>query len=162
MLLSSSISSPQHGATFSRGPAYQPRPLMSLCAVMWQLDYDDDQVRSLVDSGALPWAFDIGLGSAKRTQLRILADCVQTFLLFGACQEQPWEEVAARILPDPPASIPPKIAARALGCGSDHIMNLLRARAFRLVRPGWRQGPGGAAAIDSRNFLEWLHGRRVQ
>jgi hypothetical protein len=148
-------------------PDARPRPLMPIPAVMWRLDVDEDQVLRLIEDGELLWAFNLAAARATRRTIRVLSESVSDYLAgqVRTCgdnkAEAEWQRVASLVFPDKPVIVTCELA-RALSCGRDLAMNLVRKNHVRVVSGRrWRSGPGGSPRIDTASAKEWLKGRRI-
>jgi hypothetical protein len=138
---------------------------MSMSAVMWRLDLDEDDVLVLIDEGALLWAWDIAGKGAERRALRVLTESVEDLVYSRkrpyTDDESEWLRVASLVFSDKPVIVTCDLA-RSLNCGRQFAMNLVHARQFRLVpRSSIRRGPNGSAQIVTASAKEWLRKRRM-
>lgn len=118
-----------------------------------------DQVREMILSGELLWAFDIGASPVKR-EVRVLALSVDD-CLAKSFQDRPWLEIADWILPDQ-AAVSAKDLAQSWSCDPDHVAALIRKKLLhRVPNTLWRRGPGGSPMIERSSAIEFLKSRRV-
>jgi hypothetical protein len=152
----------------STPPARQfaPRPLMSMSAVTWRLDCNEQKVRTLIEEGRLLWAFAVGLDPlATIHSVRVLTKSVEDYLAGNTTpsgdEEAEWESVRHLIFPDKTTVVTAELE-RVLNCGKQHVHNLINAGQFRLA-PGsrCRPGPGGSHRIVTASVAEWLRQRRL-
>ena len=145
--------------------AIAPRPLMTLSAVMWRLDRDEDEVLALIDEGALLWAFNVAVPSALKTAPRVLAESVGDYLAGrtrpAGDEEAEWQRVAGLIFPAKETIVRCELA-RALNCGRTHALSLIHLKQFQVARgTRCRPGPGGSPRIITASAAEWLRKRRL-
>lgn len=146
-------------------PATEPRPLMSMSAVMTLLDLDEDGVMVLVQERTLPWAFDISQGRRLRREIRVLTESV--FDLVHKRKrpllddEAGWPRVASLIFQDKATLVTGELA-RAINCSRWLVMLMIHAGYFKCVAPvRIRRGPYGSPHIITASVVVWLRKRRV-
>jgi hypothetical protein len=125
------------------------------------------QVKTLLKSRQLSWAFDFALGS--RQELRVLAT------ELARLQGQPVPRVAdfndalQIIFPDAPpkragvvATVRASVVAARFAVKSDHVVNLVR-EGWLTLAPGekFRRGPGGSPNLLFETVVEFLRRVRV-
>lgn len=143
-----------------------PRPLMPLSAVMWRLDRDEDAILRLIEDGELSWAFNVARPSAREHRSpRVLTESVTDYLNGRTrsfiSAEAEWQWVISMILPAGRTAITCDLA-RALCCGREHIMNLLREGAIKAEFPEVRRGMNSSPRFYTQSVADWLRGRRLQ
>jgi hypothetical protein len=124
--------------------------------------HDEDDVLALIEEdGLLPWAWNIGLGSAR--EIRVLASCVDHFAATGKRVKRPWREVLTEILfgCDKPF-LSGKEIKLILCCSPTTVSNLLRAGELKpLAGTSWTTGPKGSALVSCESFTDFLLRRFV-
>ena len=148
-------------------PRYK-RPTMTVDAAKGILDLTEDDVRALVDTGALV-AWSISTPGAERPELRILTASVAEFLRDNtdgspdfASTIQPATAIAALVPKhDKPFLTGPEVK-RTLNCGRQHLTNLVDANALAQL-PGtqYRRGPKGWPVISRDSFIAFLRTRMI-
>jgi hypothetical protein len=156
---------PPTETTAARHCGTQSRPLMSTSSVMWRLDLNEDEVITLIEVGALRWAFNIASAAAKARAVRVLTESVEDLVYSrkrpGQNDETEWERVRQMIFPDKTTIVTYELA-RALNCSRCLVMDLIRARQFK-VSPGSviRRGPYGSPHIVTASAAAWLLKGRI-
>jgi len=137
------------------------RPLLSMKAAMVVLNRDERQVMRLLKHGAFAWAFDVRRASSQRATARIFRPC----LAERETPEPPGpdprdlEEVLHAILPAEGPLVPATLVARAFGCSSSHIANLIRDGLLIVARSSPRRAV--SARLSREGVLEFLRQRRI-
>jgi hypothetical protein len=124
--------------------------------------HDEDDVLALIEQdGVLPWAWNIGLGTAR--EIRVLASCVDHYAETGKRIKLPWRDVLAEIfIGITKPFISGKEARMILNCSSTQISNFLNASELKpLAGTNWTTGPKGSAIISCESFAEFLASRFV-
>jgi hypothetical protein len=124
--------------------------------------HDEDDVLALIEEdGLLPWAWNIGLGTAR--EIRVLASCVDHYAATGKRMKVQWRDVLTEIFfgCNKPY-VTGKEARLILNCGSNMISRLLSAKELKpLSGTNWTTGPKGSALISCEGFAEFLTRRFV-
>jgi hypothetical protein len=124
--------------------------------------HDEDDVLALIEEeGLLPWAWNIGLGSAR--EIRVLASCVEHYAATGKRLKLQWRDVLEEIFfgCNKPFLTGKEIKL-ILCCSPTTISNLLKAKELNSL-PGtnWTTGPKGSALIGCESFTDFLLRRFV-
>ena len=136
-----------------------PFPLVRVPVAQALLGLREDQVTELCEDGLLV-AWNIGGGTYRR-EVRILYPSIAW---YGALQNTFPADPAT--IPDslfpPDAPVTSVTLQRIFGCGSSHICDLIRAKAFCMA-PGavLRRGVGGEAAVDRLSVIAFLKKRLI-
>jgi hypothetical protein len=138
------------------------RPLWKMKSVADFLDLDYGRVMEKIQSGELPFAFDIS-ARKSRSEPRVLAHCVVEMKMgaipsIGATRNLTMEKVINLILPD--RAIRSTELKRLLGCGSDHVYKL--AKNFSVARkPAANDGPNSYTVFHRASVEKFLSSRRI-
>jgi hypothetical protein len=149
------------------------RMLLPLEAVMVLTDRDEDQVLSLVDTGALTWAWDLRHPDAKRRMIAVWRTSLMLYLEdpqrmgrgvtaaeLRRSQAQHETEVLQNLLPRSRPEVRSTELMRMWSCSSTHIHDLIGAGCFDCVNgPG--RGPNGYARVTTASVTTFLRERRV-
>ena len=144
-------------------------PMLTLAGARGAMGISEDDIRDMISDGELPWAWDISTKGAGRTELRILAACVdhaQKDLLSGSGtgvspvieeadvirllygEERPW--------------IWGKEFHRAWNFDRRHLFNLIFDGSLQLLpRTRWRRGPGGSPCVTWNSAVDFLRKRKL-
>lgn len=148
-------------------------PLVSLEVVRAALRQTTLEVLCLIESGRLPWVFDVALAhGGTRRELRVLARCLadlqcgqRTFT--GGNDEFPavLQTIFPMAQPARPGSVPALRAdtvARQLCIKGTHCLALADSGHFRLTSGTVRRaGPNGSPLVRYDSVCEFLKQRRV-
>ena len=141
------------------------RPLATVSAASWCLDRNAEEVLAMIEEGELLWAFDIALPNRRGKPCpRILTASIEAWL-SGQQQDLAKGEtqpglITGLVFPGKP-TIDGYELARALNCGRQHALDLIRQQ-FRLVSGSHiRRGPGGSPQIETASAADWLMKRRM-
>ena len=136
------------------------RPLLSLWTACSLLDCGELEILKKVESGLLPFAWDIRRSKASRSCLRVLARSVSELQKSGKADAScELRQVIDSILPRFHQTIPSTEIARLLNCGGDHVANLIRdglLGRFEVTKP-----PKQAPKITRQSFVQFLTERRI-
>lgn len=126
--------------------------------------HDEDDILALIEQdGSLPWAWNIGLGTAR--EIRVLSSCVAHYATTGKRIKVQWRDVLAEIFTGiTKPYLTGKEARLILNCSSTQISNFLNAAPPELkpmAGTHWTTGPKGSAMIGTESFAEFLTRRFV-
>jgi hypothetical protein len=132
------------------------RPFMDISSAALLLGLHESQALELVDSGAIPWAFDISLTTRNRC-LRVFVESVLAYGC-GKSVERSLAEILDKTTPAGSSTIAPRNLAFRLHCSRTHVLNAVRASCF----PGISKLRDGAVnPIPCADVRAWLQKRRV-
>lgn len=98
-------------------------PLVPLAGLRALTGLDEDAVLYLIQDGQLPWAFDIAMPGARKSELRVWRGAASTDLHATSL-----DEVIADILgPSPLPTLKVRSLRHRFVCSSDHIHHLIAA-----------------------------------
>jgi len=129
-----------------------------------------ERLQVLVESGDVPWAFDLRTEYFNRCELRILAECLADHQAGDSRRTAAlsFREVIDRVFPIQAfkrdvATISLAVLARKLSCGADHMTNLVQSRQLQPM-PGSiaRRGPGGSLLLSFASVETFLKRRRIR
>lgn len=118
---------------------------------------NEDTILELIESGALPWAWNIAADPRDAKRLwRILPECLDHFDRTGGKDAFGWSQakVLARITEGHGDSLSVRNIADILVCGPTHVANLIQAGALRSQRNDY-----GITKISKAQFLSFLTSR---
>lgn len=142
------------------------RPLVPISTAMVLGDQDEDRVQAAIDTGAIPFAWDIrGLAAAAR-EIRMWRESLIWWLTtMGtfptvAAQFPAIEDVVARLFPHSRDLIKGTELQRMLSCGHSHVINLIKDGLLDTTTE-IRTGPNGSPQITRVSITQLLLDRRV-
>jgi hypothetical protein len=126
--------------------------------------HDEDDILAMIEDGQLAYAWNIGLGTAR--EIRIYPPCVEHYRRTGGSRQfNPAEPaVLAELLSrnGEKPFIKSSVLRLILNCGSTHLINLIEAKALRVVpNTTWGTGPNGAALVTIDSLKTFLQTRRL-
>jgi len=142
------------------------RPLMSPTIAGECLGIGRRELNALVDSGEIPWAFDLGVGR-NRTELRILACCVVEratgpIPAIGATRNLNLPEVVDLILPKTRETLFGTELQRLFNASPDLIRDLAHAGEIKqLSGPLPAVGPNSSPRFTRASLVKLLENRRI-
>jgi hypothetical protein len=142
-----------------RDPRY--RPMANVNTAMRDLDLSAEDVGALVESGDL-MAFNIALNPQGRKELRILTASIAHYLQTLGSRPFPHtlHSQLSTILPHDKPMLSGVEVQRALNCDSGTVINLVEARALKLVpRTDYGAGRGCTPSITRESFIAFLKAR---
>ena len=116
------------------------RPLMDVAAARLFLDQDEDYVLSAIDSGLLPWAWDLRGLNAGRSEIRLWAPCVIELAkalrenAIPKPDERPHSLVFSSLWKHTRPVLMSTEVFRVWNCGSSHVHNLIGAKLLTPTR----------------------------
>ena len=143
------------------------RPLVSVWTAVAILDKSEDAVLSLIEGGEIRWAWNIGLSTVHgKRDVRILAANLQDFITGAPvprlADAEEFKFVMSFIFPSQYSRITACSFARALNCGSEHALHLMRAGAVRAVKGAvCRSAKGGSPQLTYESILIFFQTRRI-
>jgi hypothetical protein len=144
-------------------------PMLTLAGARGALGIGEDDIRDMIESAELPWAWDISTKGAGRTELRILAACVehaQKDLLSRTSPVGPPEineaDVIRLLYGEERPWLWGKEFHRAWNFDRRHLFNLIFDGSLQLLpRTRWRRGPGGSPCVTWNSAVEFLRARKL-
>lgn len=142
------------------------RPLVPISTAMVLGDQDEDRVQAAIDTGGIPFAWDIrGLAAAAR-EIRIWRESLIWWLTTRgtfptvAAQFPDLAAVVARLFPHARDEVKGTELQRMFSCGHSHIINLINdGLLVATTKPG--PGPLGSPKITRASVVGLLLQRRV-
>ncbi|MGA2028548.1 MAG: hypothetical protein ABSG87_00530 [Verrucomicrobiota bacterium] len=142
------------------------RPLWHPATVEECLDIQRPKLTALLDSGELPWAWNLGAGRARK-ELRILAHCVVERVMgelkeIGATRNLKLPEVVNLILPQKREALRSVEIQRLFHCRADMLRDLHKAGEIKKVSenlPG--HGPNASPRFTRESLAALLEKRRI-
>jgi hypothetical protein len=136
------------------------RPLIPAEMVMVMLDRDEDQVLTMIESGALTWAWDIASADAERREIRVWRECMAAEL-SGLPQPDPDAEAQALATVLPPGDeIRSSQLRRRWTASQGHIQHLIDQHLLQGLNAP-RRGPYGYVRISRSSAVNFLRTRRI-
>lgn len=142
------------------------RPLWHPCTVEECLDISRVKLNAMIDNGELPWAFNLGNGSARK-EVRILAHCVMEkatgpLAAIGATRNLELPEVVNLILPQKRESLRCIELQRLFHVSPDLIHFLNEAREIERVKENLPAvGPNASPRFTRASLAAMLEKRRI-
>ncbi len=142
------------------------RPLMHPCMAEECLDISRPKLTALVESGQLPWAWNLGCGNARQ-EMRILAHCVMERATginpaIGATKNLKLSEVLNLILPEQRQSLRAVELQRLFHASPDMIRDLGEVRAIRKISEKLPAvGPNASPRYARLSLVKFLTDRRI-
>ena len=134
------------------------RPMLPLAAVKAILGVGENRIHTLIDEGALEYAFDIRLTGSERACLRVLTVSVCAYQSSQGPKVS-LDDALAFVFPKTIDTFRSCQIADRLVCDKSHVAHLVRAGLLRAVAP--RRGFYDSLPVDRRCCLEFLKSRRV-
>lgn len=148
------------------------RPLVNLLTAVAALDRTAEEVLALVDEGRIAFAFNFASQGCQRRAVRILAQSIADFqagkIASAASDEEQFSQAVRLIFPAVSTksgglqSVRAATVHRRLSLDHDHVANLCRCGAMRLVKGAkFRSGPNGSPEVEFSSVVEFLKRRRI-
>jgi hypothetical protein len=138
----------------------QLRPLVPICVAKIALDRDEDSVLELIESGNLPWSWDIRGGRVKRREIRILTRSLLACAHNLTPPQESEDQILNTLLPPGSEDLTNKRLEALFSASQQHIYALVRSGQIQALNEG-RRGPGGYLRASRDSVLEFLRKRRV-
>ena len=107
---------------------------------MCLLERSEDDVLSLVESGALPVAFNLAGEGARKRELAVWRVCFWEYKLSGFSAGRPTEEVLTDIVPGHRGEFRLTEVKNMLCAKADHVRDLLAQGLLSVEDRWWRRG----------------------
>lgn len=132
------------------------RSLLPIEVVSALVDRDYEQVMGLVESGSLPWAWDISVHSKVRREVRVFRGSVLNLLGESPVRD---EDVYAGAVPN--RTIRTSELPRIFSCAPNHVWALIQAGLIPASKKLKTRGPGSYAKIRPEDVIAFLRARRI-
>jgi hypothetical protein len=142
------------------------RPLMHFAVAEECLDIKRPRLNALIESGELPWAWNLGHGTARK-EIRILALCVVERATgqvpsIGATRNLKLPEVVNLVLPQRRENLRAVEIQRLFHIGEDSIRDLQAAGEIKRVPEKLpAQGPNASPRYTRASLVKLLERRRM-
>ena len=139
------------------------RPLWQLATVSDCLDMPREEIEAEIESGKIPWAFNIAATTKTRQETRVLGACIVERAMgpvngIGATQNMQLPEVLNLVLPA--RDIRSTELQRIFSCTHQHVYQL--ANNFRVTRkPESHDGPESCTVFARSSVASFLGERRI-
>jgi hypothetical protein len=139
------------------------RPLVPLDAVMCLLEKTEDEALFLVESGALPVAFNLASEGSRKRQLAVWRVCFWEYKSSGFSADRETGEALADIVPGHRAEFRLREVTMMLSAKADHVRDLVAQGSLVVqgLRPVPAMGPKSSPYITRTSILKFLTDRRI-
>jgi hypothetical protein len=139
------------------------RPLVPLDAVMCLLEKTEDEALELMESGALPVAFNLASSGARKRQLAVWRVCFWEYKEAGFAADRETEIVLKDIVPGHRLDFRLTEVKNMFCAKPDHVRALLAQGqlAVQGLRPVPALGPKSSPYITRTSILKFLTDRRI-
>jgi hypothetical protein len=134
------------------------RPVLPVVAVKAILGVGEDRIRTLIDGGALEFAFDIRLNGSERACVRVLTASVCGYQP-GKVFKSSLDEALALVFPSSLETFRVYQIAQRLVCDKGHIGHLIKSGALQATAA--RRKYGESLPVARRSCVDFLKSRRV-
>lgn len=142
------------------------RPMMPIPAAMVLADRGEDYVLAAIETGALPFAWDIRGAASSRREIRIWRSGLLVWLanplaaLAGITTFPEEQTVLVSMLPHSRPELRGTELQRMFSCGHSHVINLI-TDGLLVSTTKARTGANGSPRITRASVLKFLQNRRV-
>lgn len=137
-------------------------PLGRLGAGMWLTQKTTDELRDLVESGAILWVWDIASNGAGRRELRLWRPCVDALARGEPQPQDTAEAVLKHVLPDGRPWFTVRELSTRWMCSRHHLIKLIDEKLLETTPESPRRtGAGGSPQITRQSAAAFLQARRV-